>query len=234
VTVVVPALGRLREKSGRRGGQTVSWFTGKSAAKGRGDDVALWSEGLGTEFAQAQREGLLRWGSFERLGGQRIETVFLTRRTIFVRSYNVVARCHYGPLTVVPLDRILVAGRIGARSGSTRWGFVIAAPDANVERGEEPLSVYAYDCRHAGATPTLSRHFVAGLRRVMPASRFRVLPAPSGGVESARLVDEAILLAATFDSPALRSDLERAWEVLDARSRGLPVPHRRVLNETGA
>lgn len=203
----------------------MSWLTGRSAVKSRPDDMTAWRDALTSEFAHAEQDGPLRFGHFDRLDGGRIEAVFLTRRSLYVRCYSPISETYYGPLTIVPLDLVLVAGPIGA-GDPPRWGLVVAVPGADVERGEQPLTAYAYEALTARAARARAQDLVAELRGLVPAGRFRVLPAAGSGPDPARELDEGLLLAATADAPDLRSDLQRSWQVLDARSRGLPVPER--------
>jgi hypothetical protein len=209
----------------------MSWLTGKSAVKSRAGDMTPWREALTSEFARAEQDGPLRYGHYDRLGGERIEAVFLTRRSIYIRCYSPISERYYGPLTIVPLDLVLVVGPIGA-ADSTRWGLVVTDPGADVERGEQPLAAYAYEGVPARGARARAQDLVGELRELIPAGRFRVRPSSASIPESARQLEVGLLLAATAGTPDLRSDLERSWEVLDARSRGLPVPVRAVRSES--
>ncbi|GAA1946134.1 hypothetical protein GCM10009798_01380 [Nocardioides panacihumi] len=204
----------------------MSWLTTKSAERIRPVDTEVWREATAGEFPQAEQDGLLRHELYDRIDEQRVEGVFLTRRSIYARSFSPISEKYYGPLTHVPLDRILWAGPIGA-ADSARWGLVVAEPDADVERGEQPLTAYAYECGSTRAARARSQDFVAALRDVIPTDLFRILDSPQAA-DSARKYEAGLLLSATVDAPDLRRDLERSWEVLDARSRGLPVPTRQA------
>jgi hypothetical protein len=207
----------------------VSWLTGRSE-KSRTSNVSFWQESLMGEFAQAEQDGLLTYGNYDRVAGATVETVFLTRRSLYARCYNELFASCYGPITIVPLDRIVVAGPIGRRS-CARWGVVVDNPDADVERGQEPLVAYAYECRDRKGAGATGRDFVSALRAQIPAGRFRLLPGAPTTADPGRAQEVELLMAATLDDPARRSDLERAWEVLGARSRGMPVPDRTVRSE---
>ena len=201
----------------------MSWFTGRSVEKSRAGDISVWRDALADELARAEQDGPLAFGHYDRIGGDRAETVLLTRRCVYVRSYNRLFESHYGSLTVLPLDRVVVAGPIGA-ADSRLWSLVVADPAADIEMGEQPLVAYVYECLGDRAARALARDFVAQLRGLVPASRFRTFPETPSIPGPRRPVESAILLSATVDDPDLRSDLERSWTVLDARSRGLPIP----------
>ncbi|GAB7003331.1 hypothetical protein JCM18899A_08020 [Nocardioides sp. AN3] len=203
----------------------MSWLKGKSAAKPRADEMAAWCEALGSDVGSAEQEGLVRYGHFERIGGQTIDGVFLTGRHIYLRSYSPISQRYYGPLTIVPLDLVVVAGPLDS-AGSSRWGLAVAVPGADVEKGVQPLTGYAFEGLTTKAAVSRPQDVVAELRKLLAEGRVRVLSDATPAAGSARSVEAALLLSATADDPRLRSDLERSWLVLDARSRGLPVPDR--------
>lgn len=196
----------------------MSWWRGRDGA----GDPLVWREALTSEFARAEQEGLLRYATCARVDDQSTEALFLTARCLYARCYSPISQQSYGPLTVIPLDRVILAGPIG-RARTTRWGLVVDEPEADVEMGQQPVSAYAYGPLDGRSH---AREFAAELRRVLPAGRFGVLRDETAAPGSTRPVETGLLVSATADAPGLRRRLERSWVVLDARSRGVPIPER--------